>query len=436
MTIKKRVAFHTLGCKLNFAETSSISRSLSGELFEKVSPDTSADIHIINTCSVTDTADKKCRQMIKHLVKQDPLAFIVVMGCYAQLNPAKLSSIKGVDLILGSNEKFNLAKHLSSIEKKNNAQVFSCEAPPQDQYFTAWSAGDRTRSFLKVQDGCDYKCSYCTIPKARGNSRNPSIESIIHEAESIASLGVKEVVITGVNIGDFGKSTGETLFSLLQQLVDVEGIERYRISSIEPNLLTQEIINLTVESKKIMPHFHIPLQNGNNKILGLMRRRYKREIFSEKVNNIKQLIPFAGIGADVIVGFPGETEENFEDTYNFIKSLPLTYLHVFPFSERPETIAASMPDKLPFNIKEKRCKKLLTLSKEKHLDFMKENIGLETDVLFEGAESDGFITGFTPNYLRVEMPWDASLIGKITRVSLSGISENERLTGLLTVHNK
>ncbi|MBO7522771.1 MAG: tRNA (N(6)-L-threonylcarbamoyladenosine(37)-C(2))-methylthiotransferase MtaB [Bacteroidales bacterium] len=426
---KKRVAFHTLGCKLNFAETSSISRSLPADKFEKVSDEeTDVDMHIINTCSVTETADKKCRQLIKHLIKVNPNAFIVVMGCYAQLNPAKISSIKGVDLVLGTNEKFDIDKYIDSIEKKNNAEIHSCDLTENNVFNQAWSIGDRTRSFLKVQDGCDYKCSYCTIPKARGNSRNPDIPSIIAEAEKIAQSGVKEVVITGVNIGDFGKSTGDKFYDLLKELVQVDGIERYRISSIEPNLLTDKIIQLAVDNEKILPHFHIPLQNGNNKILGMMRRRYRREVFADKVLKVKEKMPLAGIGADVIVGFPGETEEDFEECRLFIESLPLTYLHVFPFSERPGTPAATFPNKVSPQEKDRRCKILTDVSKRKHHDFMLTNIGMKEKVLFEESNDDGMITGFTTNYLRAELPWDDSLTGKIREVNIDKLSETGRLS--------
>ncbi|MDQ1296932.1 MAG: threonylcarbamoyladenosine tRNA methylthiotransferase MtaB, partial [Bacteroidota bacterium] len=339
---KKKVAFHTLGCKLNFAETSTISRSFPEELFEKVPAGRKADIYIINTCSVTDVADRKCRQAIKKFINQSPDAFIAVVGCYAQLKPHEISAIPGVDLVLGINEKFDIAGYLTSLEKKKNGEVHSCGLSSNDSFNPSYSIGDRTRSFLKVQDGCDYGCSYCTIPMARGNSKNPDINTLINEAAAIASGGVREIVLTGVNIGDFGKSTGDTFYTLLKELVKVKGIERYRISSIEPNLLTDEIIDLASSSSKVLSHFHIPLQSGSNHVLGLMKRRYKREVFAERIKRIREALPLAGIGADVIVGFPGETAADFQETYNFLEGLPLSYLHVFTFSERPGTVAAKM----------------------------------------------------------------------------------------------
>ena len=425
---KIKVAFHTLGCKLNFAETSTISRSLPEDQFERVSPNTKADIYIINTCSVTDTADKKCRQAIKKFIHLSPDAYIAVVGCYAQLNPQKISTIPGVDLVLGSNEKFNISQYLKDIRKKEQTEIHSCNLAPTDGFFQSYSLGDRTRSFLKVQDGCDYKCSYCTIPKARGKSRNPEISSIVAEAGKIASRGVKEIVITGVNIGDFGKSTGDSFTSLMKELVKVDGIERYRISSIETNLLTRDLIEMSAKHEKILPHFHIPLQSGCDKILGLMRRRYTRDKFVSKVLMVREMLPLAGIGADVIVGFPGETEADFEDTYSFLEQTPLSYLHVFPFSERPGTVAVTIPGKVTIKEKEARSKKLITLSKAKSLDFYMMNIGQTTNVLFEATRSDGFITGFTANYIRVEYPWQSKLAGQIKKVRLTGISQTGRMS--------
>lgn len=418
---KKKVAFYTLGCKLNFAETSTISRSFPEEQFERVQANSKADIYIINTCSVTDTADRKCRQAIKRFIHLSPEAFIAVVGCYAQLNPSKISSIHGVDLVLGTNEKFDIASYISGFKKKKEAEVHSCDLSSSMAFNQSYSVGDRTRSFLKVQDGCDYGCSFCTIPLARGQSRNPVISSIVSEARKIAAEGVKEIVLTGVNIGDFGKSTGETFTDLLKELVTVGGIERYRISSIEPNLLTDGIIEMAEENGKILPHFHIPLQSGCNKILGLMRRRYKRELFALRVMSIREKLPLAGIGADVIVGFPGETAEDFEDTYAFIKEMPLSYLHVFTYSERPGTIAAKMPGKTDHSEKESRSKKLISLSEEKSLDFYKFNVGHETNVLFESTRSEGMITGFTSNYIRAGHQWQAKLSGQVRRVKMTGI---------------
>lgn len=426
---KKKIAFHTLGCKLNFAETSTISRSFPEESFERVPASSGADIYIINTCSVTDAADRKCRQAIKKFIHQSPGAFIAVVGCYAQLNPGKIASIPGVDLVLGSNEKFDIGKYLDNFNKKKSAEVHSDDHSPEERFFQSFSMGDRTRSFLKIQDGCDYGCSYCTIPMARGNSRNPSIESITEEALKIAGTGIKEVVLTGVNIGDFGKSTGDDFEKLLRDLIDIEGIERYRISSVEPNLLSDSIIELVSNNNKILPHFHMPLQSGCDRILALMRRRYRRKVFEERVKKITDLMPLAGIGADVIVGFPGETENDFNETYSFLSDLPLSYLHVFSFSERPGTVAAEMKDKVSSAFKEERSKILQSLSDKKHLDFCLRNTGTQAEVLFEHTRSAGRMTGFTGNYIRVEHPWDSSLTGKIISMKLSEILPGGRMGG-------
>jgi len=426
-TTKKKVAFHTLGCKLNFAETSTISRSFPDDQFEKVNPGSPADIYIINTCSVTDTADRKCRQAIKKFVNQSPDAVIAVVGCYSQLNPEEVSSIPGVDLVLGTNEKFNVSEYLKNRDKRNTPDVHASDHEITERFFPSWSAGDRTRSFLKVQDGCDYRCSYCTIPAARGRSRNPDIRSLAAEAEKIAEKGIKEIVLTGVNIGDYGKTTGESFVSLVKDLINVDGVERYRISSIEPDLLTDELISLTAESRKIMPHFHIPLQSGSDKVLGLMRRRYKRAQFEKTVRKIRTKIPLAGIGADVIVGFPGESDHDFEETYSFINEMPLSYLHVFNFSERPGTPATDMTGKVTFSTRERRSKRLILLSDDKHQEFCRLNIGNFSDVLFEHTRSEGMITGFTDNYLRTEYSWNSGLAGKIIKVRLTGISVSGRM---------
>jgi threonylcarbamoyladenosine tRNA methylthiotransferase MtaB len=431
-TGKKKIAFHTLGCKLNFAETSTISKSFSPERFERVPASTPADIYVINTCSVTDAADRKCRQAIRKFINMSPGAFIAVVGCYAQLSPGEVSSIAGVDLILGTNEKFDIPAYITSLEKKTEAEVHSCDLSPTDRFFQSSSTGDRTRSFLKIQDGCDYKCSYCTIPAARGKSRNPSVASVVAEAEKIAMAGVKEIVLTGVNIGDFGRSTGESFYELLKELIKVSGIERYRISSIEPNLLASEIVTLAAENNKIMPHFHIPLQSGCDKILGLMRRRYNRKIFSEKIDLITRMMPAAGIGADVITGFPGETGTDFLDTFTFLESMPISYLHVFTFSERPGTIAANLPGKVKHAEKDARSRKLMSLSIRKHEAFCRQNTGKETEVLFEHARISGMITGFTPNYIKVEHPWNTKLAGNIERVKLKEMAADGRMTVELT----
>jgi threonylcarbamoyladenosine tRNA methylthiotransferase MtaB len=424
---KKKIAFHTLGCKLNFAETSTISRSFPEEFFEKVPASKKADIYIINTCSVTDVADKKCRQAIKKFVRQSPDAFIAVIGCYAQLKPQEISSIPGVDLVLGINERFDIANYISTLEKKKRGEIHTCDLSLTDSFIPSYSIGDRTRSFLKVQDGCDYKCAYCTIPLARGGSKNPEIKTLINEATSIAARGVKEIVLTGVNIGDFGKSTGNSFTDLLKELVKVPGIERFRISSIEPNLLNDELIEMTAGNPKILPHFHIPLQSGCNRILGLMRRRYKREQFVERVMMIRKFLPLAGIGADVIIGFPGENDSDFEDTYRFLKGLPLSYLHVFPFSERPGTAAVNMKGKISHEKKEERSKRLLKLSESKHLEFLELNTGQTANVLFEKNRIDGMINGYTGNYIRVEYPWQSKLTGQVKKVLLSGISTGGKM---------
>jgi len=426
--IKKKVAFHTLGCKLNFAETSTISRSFPEDQFEKVPANTKADIYVINTCSVTDSADRKCRQTIKKFIGQAPEAVIAVVGCYAQLNPGEISEIDGVDLVLGNNEKFNIAAYLREFEKKGKAEIHSCNGSGLDRFYPSYSMGDRTRSFLKVQDGCDYGCSYCTIPLARGQSRNQEIGILIGEAENIASRGIKEIVLTGVNIGDFGKSTDDTFTGLLKELVKVDGIERYRISSIEPNLITVELIEMTALNRKILPHFHIPLQSGSDKILGLMQRRYRRELFKDKLFLIKEQIPLPGIGADVIVGFPGETDNDFEETFSFLAEMPVTYLHVFTFSERPGTLAAGMANKVPVSTRNKRSKKLIALSEEKHHRFLEMNMWKSANVLFEQTRVEGMITGFSDNYIRVEHQWDPELCGKIRKVTLTGISGTGKMS--------
>jgi threonylcarbamoyladenosine tRNA methylthiotransferase MtaB len=424
---KKKVAFHTLGCKLNFAETSTISRSFPAETFERVSASSKADIYVINTCSVTDAADRKCRQAIKKFINVSPGALIAVVGCYAQLNPQEISSIPGVDLVLGTNEKFDISEYLDGFKKRQYAEVHSCELTSDDSFNPSFSVGDRTRSFLKVQDGCDYGCSYCTIPMARGRSRNPQKSSLVDEAELIAGKGVKEIVLTGVNIGDFGKTTGESFATLLKELIKVKGLERIRISSIEPNLLTDELIELAAISENILPHFHIPLQSGCDKILGLMRRRYTRETFASRVKMVLQNLPLAGVGADVIVGFPGESDSDFDETFSFLEAIPLSYLHVFTFSERPGTVAQQLPAKVSYNDKEKRSKKLISLSKTKKLEFNNLNIGQETKVLFENTRIDGMITGFTSNYIKVEYNWDSKLSGQIRKVKLLNISPSGRM---------
>jgi len=426
--IRKKVAFHTLGCKLNFTETSTISRLFSEELFEKVPASQKADVYVINTCSVTDAANKKCRQAIKRFIHQSPDAFIAVVGCYAQLKPQEISSIPGVDLVLGVNEKFDIADYIARLEKREKPEIHSCELSDSDKFNPSWSAGDRTRSFLKIQDGCDYSCSYCTVPLARGRSKNADIASLLSEARVIAQKGIKEIVLTGVNIGDFGKSTDESLTDLIKELARIPGVKRYRISSIEPNLLTNELIDLACRNERILPHFHIPLQSGSNRILGLMRRRYTGELFAERVEMTIKSIPLAGIGADVIVGFPGETEADFDETYAFIEKLPLSYLHVFTFSARPGTIAWDLHGKVDHHEKERRSKKLISLSESKHSGFMNQNTGHTADVLFEKTRGSGMITGFTGNYIRAEHPWQAKLAGQIRKVTMRGISPSGKMS--------
>ncbi|MCX6333220.1 MAG: tRNA (N(6)-L-threonylcarbamoyladenosine(37)-C(2))-methylthiotransferase MtaB [Bacteroidia bacterium] len=425
---KKKVAFHTLGCKLNFTETSTISRSFPVDKFERVPAGKKADIYIINTCSVTEAADRKCKQAIRKFIHQSPNAFIAVVGCYAQLRPHEISSIPGVDLVLGINEKFDIANYIADHEIKKDAEVHSCELSASDRFVPSYSIGDRTRSFMKIQDGCDYHCSYCTVPLARGGSRNPEISTLVNETVAIAEKGVKEIVLTGVNIGDFGKSTGDNFTLLLRELVKVEGIERFRISSIEPNLLTDELIEMIYGNSKILPHFHIPLQSGCNRILDLMGRRYNREIFADRVEMIKKHLPLAGIGADVIVGFPGETDDDFEETFTFLEALPITYLHVFTFSERPGTKAAGMTGKISHEKKEGRSRKLIELSHLKHDKFLVLNIGKTAAVLFEKTRTNNMITGYTGNYIRVVYPWQSKLSGHIRKVRLTGMSEDNRMS--------
>lgn len=429
--MKKRVAFHTLGCKLNFTESSSIARSFPVAEYERVSPDSEADIYVINSCTVTGAADRKTKQAIKKIVHQHPGAFVAVIGCYAQLRPGEAAAIPGVDLVLGTSEKFNLASYIENLGKREVAEIHSCENIDNAEFTSSWSAGDRTRSFLKVQDGCDYHCSYCTVPLARGHSRNPSIGEIVGEAETIVASGVREIVLTGVNVGDFGKSTGETLEDLLKAMIKVEGLQRLRLSSIEPNLLTNSIIELIAGEKVLMPHIHMPLQSGNDKVLGLMRRRYQRDVFSDRVTRIRNLMPDAAIGADVIVGFPGETLEDFQETYRFIGSLQLTYLHVFSFSPRPGTPAAEMAGVVSAEEKERRSKQLIKLSESMRTIFMQNSTGRECDVLFEKKKSGDMLAGLTGNYIRTVVPYHEELPGSIRRVKLTTLRDDSSMNGIL-----
>ncbi len=429
--MKKKVAFHTLGCKLNFAETSTIARTFPEEMYERVSPDSHADIYVINTCTVTDAADRKCRQAVRKIIHHNPGAFIAVVGCYAQLRHDEVAAIEGVDLVLGTYEKFDIAAYVDNINKREVPEIHSCEAVETEGFKTSWSAGDRTRSFLKVQDGCDYHCSYCTVPLARGKSRNPFISEIVKEAGGIVAAGTSEIVLTGVNVGDFGKSTGESLGQLLSALVNVEGLRRLRLSSIEPNLVSNAIIDLIASEEVLMPHIHMPLQSGSDRILGLMRRRYRREVFHDRVMNIRERIPGAAIGADVIVGFPGETESDYEDTYRFLESLPLSYLHVFTYSPRPGTPAAELPGKVSKQEKERRSRQLIKLSESRRMAFMRTNTGKTCEVLFEKQGSDGVVDGLTGNYIRVMVPWGEELPGTIRQVRLTSVRDDSSMNGEL-----
>lgn len=410
MSQKRSVAFHTLGCKLNFSETSTISRMMEQEGFEKKSFEDLADVYVINTCSVTDNADKECRQLVRRIQRRNPESFVVITGCYAQLKPKEIASIPGVDLVLGAAEKFNIAEHIRELSKGDPARICSCDIDEVSGFNASFSQNDRTRTFLKVQDGCDYNCSFCTIPMARGKSRSDSIENVLKHAKQLAADGVKEIVLTGVNLGDFGKGPDggrheEDFFQLIQELDKVEGIERYRISSIEPNLLTNDIIAFVANSNKFMPHFHIPLQSGSNEILGLMRRRYKRELYAERVALIKTLMPHCAIGVDVIVGFPGETDTHFKETFDFLHSLDVSYLHVFTYSERDHTKALEIKPVIPVHIRNERNKTLRNLSYMKMQYFTSLHNGQKRKVLFEAFEKNGMMEGYTDNYIRITTPY-------------------------------
>ena len=407
MAEKRTVAFHTLGCKLNFSETSSLSRLLEKDGFEKKEFDELADVYVINTCSVTDNADKECRQIVRRIQRKAPESLVVITGCYAQLKPAEIAGIPGVDLVLGAAEKFNISHHLKEFTKGDSTKICSCDIGEVNGFNASFSVNDRTRTFLKVQDGCDYNCSFCTIPMARGKSRSDSIKNVILQAQQLAASGVKEIVLTGVNLGDFGKGSDnkkiqdENFCELVRQLDKVAGIERFRISSIEPNLLTTEIIELVANSKKFMPHFHIPLQSGSNHILGLMRRRYKRELFADRVNFIRMLMPHCAIGVDVIVGFPSETKEDFKETVDFLEGLPISYLHVFTYSERDHTTALDIQPSVPVNLRHERNKILRNLSFMKMRHFTEQQAGQTRKVLFEGHCKNGMMEGYTDNYIRI-----------------------------------
>jgi threonylcarbamoyladenosine tRNA methylthiotransferase MtaB len=422
--MNKKVAFYTLGCKLNYSETSGIARQFTSAGFNIVPFTAAADVYIINTCSVTDNADKKCRKVVKEALKHSPNAYITIVGCYAQLKPEEITKIEGVDMVLGAAEKFDIINYINDLTKQPKALVYQQDIKNVNQFVPSYSIGDRTRTFLKVQDGCNYSCTFCTIPLARGASRSDTIESVLAQVAQIAASGVKEIVLTGVNLGDFGIRNSErenTFFDLVQALDKTEGIERFRISSIEPNLLTNEIIDFVAQSKKFVPHFHIPLQSGSPKILGLMRRRYKQELYTERINYIKKLMPHCCIGVDVIVGFPGETDNDFLDTYNYLNELQVSYLHVFTYSERENTLAATMPDNVAASKRAERSKMLHILSYKKRRAFYETQTNTTAQVLFEADHKEGFMHGFTPNYVKVKLPYDPLLINELKTVSLDFI---------------
>jgi threonylcarbamoyladenosine tRNA methylthiotransferase MtaB len=430
MENQSTVAFYTQGCKLNFSETSSISRQLVNEGYQKVDFKDKADIYVINTCSVTENADKECKRIVRTALKTSPKAFVVIVGCYAQLKPEQISEIDGVDLVLGATEKFKLNHYLNDLSKKQTTEIHSCEIDDANFFVDAYSIGDRTRAFLKVQDGCDYKCTYCTIPLARGISRSDKLENVINNAKSISDKGIQEIVLTGVNIGDYGKGEfgnkkhEHTFLDLVKELDEVNGINRLRISSIEPNLLKNETINFVANSKAFVPHFHIPLQSGSDEILKKMKRRYLTDLYTDRVSYIKSLMPHCCIGVDVIVGFPGETEEHFLETYNFLNELDISYLHVFSYSERANTEAAEMDNPIDKGIRHKRSKMLRVLSAKKKRHFYEQQIGSTRDVIFEGENKDGFMYGFTENYVRVKTPFQSSWINTIKKTELNQMDEN------------
>ena len=430
MENKKKVAFYTLGCKLNFSETSTIARDFQNEGFERVDFEEIADIYVINTCSVTDNADKQFKQIVKKAMKLNENAFVAAVGCYAQLKPEELASVDGVDLVLGATEKFKITDYINDLSKNDRGEVHSCEIEEADFYVGSYSIGDRTRAFLKVQDGCDYKCTYCTIPLARGISRSDALENVLNNASEISQQGIKEIVLTGVNIGDYGKGEfgnkkhEHTFLDLVKALDEVEGIERLRISSIEPNLLKNETIEFVSKSRTFVPHFHIPLQSGSDAILKKMKRRYLREVYTDRVSKIREVMPHACIGVDVIVGFPGETDEHFLETYHFLNELDISYLHVFTYSERDNTEAAIMDGVVPANVRSKRSKMLRGLSVKKRRAFYESQIGTNRTVLFESENKEGYIHGFTENYVKVKTPWNPGLVNTLHDIQLTKIDED------------
>lgn len=433
----KTVAFHTLGCKLNFAETSTIARNLEKEGYTRVEFDQPSDIYVINTCSVTANADKECKTIVKHALKSNPDGFIIVIGCYAQLKPQEIAEMEGVDLVLGATEKFNIIEYLDDIQKSGDAVVHSCEINDANFYVGSYAVGERTRAFLKVQDGCDYKCTYCTIPKARGISRSDTLENVVKNAYEIGNKGIKEIVLTGVNVGDYGKGEfgdkkhDHTFLELIQELDKVENVNRFRISSCEPNLLTNEIIEFVAQSNRFVPHFHIPLQSGSDDILKKMKRRYMTKLYRERVEKIKALMPDCCIGVDVIVGFPGETEERFLETYNFLNELPVSYLHVFTYSERPDTEAAEFDEIVPEKERKRRNKMLRILSEKKRIAFYQTQLGKTHKVIWEGDNKRGKMHGFTENYVKVVTNHDENSVNTIETIQLkklnhAGVVEIER----------
>ncbi len=430
MNVEKRVAFYTLGCKLNFSETSTIARNFVNEGFERVEFEESADVYVINTCSVTENADKRFKSVVKSALKTNENAFVIGVGCYAQLKPKELAAVDGVDLVLGATEKFNVTSYINDLTKNEIGEVHSCEIEEADFYVGSYSIGDRTRAFLKVQDGCDYKCTYCTIPLARGISRSDTLENVLKNAAEIAKKGIKEIVLTGVNIGDYGKGEfgnkrhEHTFFDLVKALDNVTGIHRLRISSIEPNLLKDETITFVANSKTFVPHFHIPLQSGSDTLLKKMKRRYLKRIYTDRVTKIKSVMPHACIGVDVIVGFPGETDELFLETYNYLSEMDISYLHVFTYSERPNTEAIAMHGAVPKKTRAKRSKMLRGLSVKKRRAFYESQLGNTLSVLFEGENKEGYIHGFTENYVKVKTPWNPELVNTIHSIRLTKIDED------------
>jgi threonylcarbamoyladenosine tRNA methylthiotransferase MtaB len=430
MENKKKVAFYTLGCKLNFSETSTIARNFQNEGFERVDFEEIADMYVINTCSVTENADKQFKQIVRKALKLNDKAFVAAVGCYAQLKPEELAAVDGVDLVLGATEKFKITDYINDLSKNDLGEIHSCEISEADFYVGSYSIGDRTRAFLKVQDGCDYKCTYCTIPLARGISRSDALENVLQNASDISKQGIKEIVLTGVNIGDYGKGEfgnkkhEHTFLDLVKALDQVEGIERLRISSIEPNLLKNETIDFVSKSRTFVPHFHIPLQSGSNQILAKMKRRYQCEIYTERVSKIREVMPHACIGVDVIVGFPGESDEHFLETYNYISEMDISYLHVFTYSERDNTEAATMENAVPINVRNKRSKMLRGLSVKKRRAFYESQIGSNRTVLFESENKEGYIHGFTENYVKVKTPWDPELVNTLHEINLTKIDDD------------